>query len=57
MYISIFFQKRIFTSLTMMYMFVYCIYRIYIDTFIKVWTQDLMEVHHDFNHQTISRSY
>jgi hypothetical protein len=44
-------------SLAMMYMFVYFIYIKYIDTFIKVSTQDLMETHHDFNHETISRPY
>jgi hypothetical protein len=41
----------------MMYMFVYCIYKNYIDAFIQVWAQDLMEAHHDFNHQTISKPY
>jgi len=44
-------QKRVLTSLAMMYMLIYCIYTRYIDAFIKIWTQDLMEAHHDVNHQ------
>jgi hypothetical protein len=34
----------------MIYMFVYYIYTKYIDAFIKGWTQDIIEAHHDLNH-------
>jgi hypothetical protein len=53
-YLFIFFpqfcQKRVLTSLVPMIYYLYYIYTRYINAFIKVWSKDLMEAHHDLNH-------